>query len=59
VASEKPMQTVPRELLVSALEAARKVDAGAAARENPGDIPGAVRRARLVAIASLQPTTGN
>jgi tRNA nucleotidyltransferase (CCA-adding enzyme) len=42
-----------------ALEAARKVDAGAIARENPADIPGALRRARLVAIAQLQPPTGN
>jgi len=58
-ASEKPMPAVPRQLLVAALEAARNVDAGAAARENPDDIPGAVRRARLVAIASLQPPTGN
>ena len=42
-----------------ALEAARKVDAGRIARENPHDIPGALRRARLVAIAQLQPATGN
>ncbi len=42
-----------------ALEAARKVDAGAIARDNPQDIPGALRRARLVAIAQLQPPTGN
>jgi len=40
--------------LRAAAEAARAVDAGAVARENPGDIPGAVRRARLVALASLQ-----
>jgi tRNA nucleotidyltransferase (CCA-adding enzyme) len=48
----------PRRRLRSALEAARKVDAGAVARDNPGDIPGAVRRARLVAVAGLQPPTG-
>jgi hypothetical protein len=29
------------------------------AREFPDDIPGAVRRARLAAIASLQPATGH
>jgi tRNA nucleotidyltransferase (CCA-adding enzyme) len=58
-ASEQPPPTVPRQLLLAALDAARNVDAGAAARDNPGDIPGAVRRARLVAIASLQPPTGN
>jgi tRNA nucleotidyltransferase (CCA-adding enzyme) len=46
-------------LLRRALEAARKVDAGAIARDNPQDIPGALRRARLVAIAQLQPPTGN
>jgi tRNA nucleotidyltransferase (CCA-adding enzyme) len=49
----------PRRNLLAALKAARTVDAGALARENPADIPGAVRRARLVAIASLQPATGN
>ncbi|HSN19094.1 MAG TPA: multifunctional CCA tRNA nucleotidyl transferase/2'3'-cyclic phosphodiesterase/2'nucleotidase/phosphatase [Usitatibacter sp.] len=37
----------------------RDVDAGAVAREFPDDIPGAVRRARLAAIASLQPATGH
>jgi hypothetical protein len=35
------------------------VDAGAVAREHPDDIPGAVRRARLAAIAALQPPTGH
>jgi len=49
----------PRAQVLRALEAARKVDAGAAAREHPDDIPGAVRRARLAAIASLQPSTGH
>jgi tRNA nucleotidyltransferase (CCA-adding enzyme) len=34
---------------------ARAVDAGAIAREHPDDIPGAIRRARLTAIAALQP----
>jgi tRNA nucleotidyltransferase (CCA-adding enzyme) len=42
-----------------ALQAARGVDAGALARENPGDVPGSIRRARLVAIAALQPSTGH
>jgi tRNA nucleotidyltransferase (CCA-adding enzyme) len=49
----------PRQALHRALEAARNVDAGAVAREFPDDIPGAVRRARLAAIASLQPATGH
>jgi tRNA nucleotidyltransferase (CCA-adding enzyme) len=49
----------PRNRLQRALEAARSVAAAAIARDNPGDIPGALRRARLVAIASLQPATGN
>jgi tRNA nucleotidyltransferase (CCA-adding enzyme) len=49
----------PRRALKRALEAARQVDAGAIAREHPADIPAAVRRARLVAIAGLQPPTGN
>ena len=49
----------PREQLRIALEAARKVDAGAIAHANPQDIGAAVRRARLVAIAALQPSTGN
>ena len=37
-----------------AAAAARGIDAGAVARANPDDVPGAVRRARLVAIADLQ-----
>ena len=49
----------PRDHLRKALEAARSVDAGAVARANPRDIAGAVRRARLVAIAALQPPSGN
>ena len=44
--------------LFAALAAARAVDGGAVARENPKDVPGAVRRARITAIASLQPATG-
>jgi len=48
-----------RERLARALAAARSVDAGSIAREHPGDIPGAVRRARLAAIAALQPPTGH
>ncbi|HXZ49223.1 MAG TPA: multifunctional CCA tRNA nucleotidyl transferase/2'3'-cyclic phosphodiesterase/2'nucleotidase/phosphatase [Usitatibacter sp.] len=45
--------------LVPALAAARAVDGGELAREFPDDIPGAVRRARLAAIAALQPPTGH
>jgi tRNA nucleotidyltransferase (CCA-adding enzyme) len=55
---EKPAAFVPRRYLMAALESARAIDGGAAAREHPDDIPGAVRRARLAAIASLQPPTG-
>jgi tRNA nucleotidyltransferase (CCA-adding enzyme) len=50
---------VPRTALLRALDAARKVDAGAVARQFPGDIPGAVRRARIAAVASLQLPTGH
>ena len=50
---------VPRRILARALEAARAVDAAAIARAHRDDIPGAVRRARLVAIAALQPPTGH
>ncbi len=39
-----------RAAIERALEAARSVDAGAVARENPGDIAGAVRSARRSAI---------
>ncbi|HXS51068.1 MAG TPA: multifunctional CCA tRNA nucleotidyl transferase/2'3'-cyclic phosphodiesterase/2'nucleotidase/phosphatase [Usitatibacter sp.] len=49
----------PRRALARALEAARNVDAAAIAREFPDDIPGALRRARLAAIAGLQPPTGH
>jgi tRNA nucleotidyltransferase (CCA-adding enzyme) len=50
---------VPERELRRALEAARKVDGAALAREHPGDIPGAIRRARLTAIAGLQAPTGH
>ena len=50
---------VPEAELRAALAAARGVDAAAIAREHPEDIPGAVRRARLTAIAALQPPTGH
>jgi len=43
-----------RRWIVRSLAAARALDAGAIAREHPEDIPGAIRRARLVAIAALE-----
>jgi tRNA nucleotidyltransferase (CCA-adding enzyme) len=43
-----------RQRLERALAAARGVDAGKIAREQPGDIPGAIQRARLAAIAAAQ-----
>ncbi|HUP96466.1 MAG TPA: multifunctional CCA tRNA nucleotidyl transferase/2'3'-cyclic phosphodiesterase/2'nucleotidase/phosphatase [Usitatibacter sp.] len=48
-----------RASLARALAAARAVDAAAIAREHPEDIPGAIRRARLAAIAGLQAPTGH
>jgi tRNA nucleotidyltransferase (CCA-adding enzyme) len=54
-----PQDFAPRKSLLRALEAARKVDAGAIAHAHPEDIGGAIRRARLAAIASLQAPTGN
>jgi tRNA nucleotidyltransferase (CCA-adding enzyme) len=54
-----PEAFAPRRALARALEAARNVDAGAVAREFPDDISGAIRRARLAAIAALQPATGH
>jgi tRNA nucleotidyltransferase (CCA-adding enzyme) len=55
-----PASIAPRKAgLAAALRAARGVDAAPIARENPSDVPGAVRRARLAAIASLQAPTGN
>jgi len=56
--SHAHQREVPRAALARALQAARAVDAGKVAREFPDDIPGAVRRARLAAIASLQPVSG-
>ncbi len=50
---------VPEEALRCALAAARAIDAAAIAREHPDDIPGAIRRARLAAIAGLQPASGH
>jgi len=44
----------PREVLLRAAQAARSVDAGAIARAHPTEVPDAIRRARLVAIAALQ-----
>jgi tRNA nucleotidyltransferase (CCA-adding enzyme) len=54
-----PDAFAPRRVLERALEAARNVDAGSVARQFPDDIPGAIRRARLAAIAALQPPTGH
>jgi tRNA nucleotidyltransferase (CCA-adding enzyme) len=56
---DSPGRYGPRKQLARALEAARSVDAGRIARENPADVSDAIRRARLVAIASLQPSTGH
>ena len=56
---EAPQDYALRGALRRALAAARGVDAGAIAREHPGDIPGAIRRARLAAIAGLQFPTGH
>ena len=45
--------------LHQAMDAARRVDSARISRENPDDVPGAIRRARLVAIAALQAPTGH
>ena len=45
--------------LRQALAAARAVEAAAIAREHPADVAGAIRRARLAAIAALQPASGH
>jgi len=45
--------------LVEALKCARAIDAGRIAREEPDDVPGAIRRARLMAVAQLQPPSGH
>ena len=52
--ADSPAGFAPRACLIKARELARSIDAGAIARENPDDIPDAIRRARLVALASLQ-----
>jgi tRNA nucleotidyltransferase (CCA-adding enzyme) len=56
---EDPPHFAPRRSLMSALQAVRRVDAGKVARENPDDIPGALRRARLMAIAERQAPSGH
>jgi tRNA nucleotidyltransferase (CCA-adding enzyme) len=56
---DTPATYEPRKQLQRALAAARRVDAGKVAKEHPGDVAEAIRRARLVAIAALQPPTGN
>ena len=43
-----------RQRLERAHRAARAVDAGVIAREHPDDIPGAIQRARLAAIAAVE-----
>ena len=54
-----PLRQGARPYLVEALRCARAVDAGRIAKEEPDDVPGAIRRARLMAIAQLQPPTGH
>jgi tRNA nucleotidyltransferase (CCA-adding enzyme) len=56
---DTPGTFAPRQQLKRALEAARSVGAGKIAKENAGDVAEAIRRARLVAIAALQPSTGH
>jgi tRNA nucleotidyltransferase (CCA-adding enzyme) len=56
---DSPESFGPRRQLQGALEAARSVDAGRIAKDNPGDVADAIRRARLVAIAAMQPPTGH
>ncbi|HET9580751.1 MAG TPA: multifunctional CCA tRNA nucleotidyl transferase/2'3'-cyclic phosphodiesterase/2'nucleotidase/phosphatase [Usitatibacter sp.] len=56
---EDPPHFAPRRSLLHALQAVRRVDAGRVARENPADIAGALRRARLMAIAAQQPPSGH
>ena len=56
---EDPPHFAPRRALMAALKAVRHVDAGRVARENPDDIPGALRRARLMALAERQRPTGH
>jgi tRNA nucleotidyltransferase (CCA-adding enzyme) len=52
--AESAERFAPGQCLRRAAEAARAIDAGAVAKDNPGDVPGAIRRARLVALAGLQ-----
>jgi tRNA nucleotidyltransferase (CCA-adding enzyme) len=52
--SGSPESFAPAKCLARAAQAARGIDAGRVAKENPGDVPGAIRRARLVALADLQ-----
>ena len=47
------------ERLRQALAAARGVDAAAIARARPAEVADAIRRARLTAIAALQPASGH
>jgi tRNA nucleotidyltransferase (CCA-adding enzyme) len=54
-----PLRSGARPYLVEALKCARAVDAGRISREEPDDVPGAIRRARLMAVAQLQPPTGH
>jgi tRNA nucleotidyltransferase (CCA-adding enzyme) len=54
-----PLRAGAKPYLLEALKCARAVDAARIAREEPADIPGALRRARLMAIAQLQPPTGH
>jgi tRNA nucleotidyltransferase (CCA-adding enzyme) len=56
---EDPPHFAPRRSLLRALQAARRVDAAKVARENPSDIAGALRRARLMAIAERELPTGH
>jgi hypothetical protein len=56
---EDPPHFAPRRCLLMALQAARRVDAGRIARDSPDDIPAALRRARLMAIAERQPPSGH
>jgi tRNA nucleotidyltransferase (CCA-adding enzyme) len=53
-----PGEFAPRACLVRAAEAVRNVDAGAVAREHPGEVAEAIRRSRLVALAELQSRPG-
>ena len=56
---DSPETYGPRRQLRRALGAARSIDAGKVAKEHPGEVADAVHRARLVAIAALQPSTGH